>query len=171
MYRAAPRAARIRAPLRSRSWADKTAAVLLLMAPRTIIRVPPSRRQTFRLPSNASPARWLASVGPERRLPPPSPASAPRSSRRFSERTAMAEPLAYLRDGAAIYERSFAIIRAEADLAAFSPDEADIVVRMIHACGLVKAAQYMVFVSDLVGAARRALAAGAPILCDAEMVA
>ena len=83
----------------------------------------------------------------------------------------MAEPLAYLRDGAAIYERSFAIIRAEADLAAFSPPEADIVVRMIHACGLVEAAQHIVFGGDPVGAARRALGAGAPILCDAEMVA
>ena len=83
----------------------------------------------------------------------------------------MSEPLAYLRDGDAIYERSFAIIRAEADLAAFSPQEADIVVRMIHACGLVEAARHIVFGGDLVGAARRALAAGAPILCDAEMVA
>jgi precorrin-8X/cobalt-precorrin-8 methylmutase len=78
---------------------------------------------------------------------------------------------AYLRDGAAIYERSFTIIRAEADLAAFSPDEAEIVVRMIHACGQVEAARHIGFGGDLVGAARRALAAGAPILCDAAMVA
>ena len=83
----------------------------------------------------------------------------------------MAEPHAYLRDGAAIYERSFAIIRAEAELTRFSADEAEIAVRMIHACGLVEAAQRIVFGGDLVGAARRALAAGAPILCDAEMVA
>src|ERR1700686_2771475 len=110
-------------------------------------------------------------VGRARRRPTSSPASAPRSSRRFSERTAMAEPLAYLRDGAAIYERSFAIIRAEADLAGFSSEEADIAVRMIHACGLIEAAPHIAFGGDLVGAARRALAAGAPILCDAEMVA
>ena len=45
----------------------------------------------------------------------------------------MSEPAAYLRDGAAIYQRSFAIIRAEADLARFSADEADVAVRMIHA--------------------------------------
>jgi len=83
----------------------------------------------------------------------------------------MAEPLAYLREGTAIYERSFAIIRQEADLAAFSPDEAEIVVRMIHACGVVEAARHIGFGGDLVGAARRALATGAPILCDAEMVA
>ena len=54
----------------------------------------------------------------------------------------MAEERAYLRDGAAIYARSFAIIRAEADLARFSADEAAIVVRMIHACGLVEAAKH-----------------------------
>jgi precorrin-8X/cobalt-precorrin-8 methylmutase len=83
----------------------------------------------------------------------------------------MAETHAYLREGAAIYERSFAIIRAEADLSGFSLEEADIVVRMIHACGLVEAARHIGFGGDLVGAARRALAAGAPILCDAEMVA
>ena len=83
----------------------------------------------------------------------------------------MSEQAAYLRDGAAIYQRSFAIIRAEADLSAFSCEEADIAVRMIHACGLVEAARHIGFGGDLVSAARRALAAGAPILCDAEMVA
>jgi precorrin-8X/cobalt-precorrin-8 methylmutase len=77
----------------------------------------------------------------------------------------------YLRDGAAIYERSFAIIRAEADLARFSPAEADIVVRMIHACGQVSAAESIAFAPGLVKAARGALTRGAPILCDAEMVA
>ena len=82
----------------------------------------------------------------------------------------MPEP-AYIRDGRAIYERSFSIIRAEADLSGFSPEEAEIVVRMIHACGLVAAAQQIAFGGDLVAAARRALTAGAPILCDAEMVA
>ena len=77
----------------------------------------------------------------------------------------------YLRDGAAIYERSFAIIRAEADLAHFSAEEADIAVRMIHACGQVSAASSIEFAPGLVPAARGALARGAPILCDAEMVA
>ena len=83
----------------------------------------------------------------------------------------MAETRTYLRDGAAIYQRSFAIIRAEADLTRFSAEEADVAVRMIHACGQVEAAQHIVFGEGLVGAARAALAAGAPILCDAEMVA
>ena len=78
---------------------------------------------------------------------------------------------AYLREGAAIYERSFAIIRAEADLSGFSAEEAEVAIRMIHACGLVEAAKYLVFGHDLVAAARAALERGAPILCDAEMVA
>ena len=77
----------------------------------------------------------------------------------------------YLRDGAAIYERSFAIIRAEADLSRFSAEEAEIAVRMIHACGQVAAAEFIAFAPGLVTAARGALKAGAPILCDAEMVA
>jgi precorrin-8X/cobalt-precorrin-8 methylmutase len=83
----------------------------------------------------------------------------------------MVETGAYLRDGAAIYARSFAIIRQEADLARFSEAEATIAVRMIHACGLVEAARAIEFSPDFVAAARAALARGAPILCDAEMVA
>ncbi|MBV8753686.1 MAG: precorrin-8X methylmutase [Hyphomicrobiales bacterium] len=83
----------------------------------------------------------------------------------------MDERRTYLRDGAEIYQRSFAIIRAEADLARFSPEEAEVAVRMIHACGLVEAARHIVFGGGLVAAARNALAAGAPVLCDAEMVA
>ena len=83
----------------------------------------------------------------------------------------MPERATYLRDGAAIYERSFAIIRAEADLTRFSAEETDIVVRMIHACGQIELAKHVVLGGDLVAAARGALAAGAPILCDAKMVA
>jgi len=83
----------------------------------------------------------------------------------------MSERANYLRNGAAIYERSFAIIRAEADLTRFSAAEADIVVRMIHACGQIELARHIVAGGDVVVAARGALAAGAPILCDAEMVA
>jgi precorrin-8X/cobalt-precorrin-8 methylmutase len=83
----------------------------------------------------------------------------------------MVDPHVYQRDGAAIYERSFAIIRAEADLTRFPADDADVVVRMIHACGQVEAAQHIAFSPGLVAAARAALTAGAPILCDAEMVA
>jgi precorrin-8X/cobalt-precorrin-8 methylmutase len=77
----------------------------------------------------------------------------------------------YLRDGTAIYERSFAIIRAETDLSRFSEEEADVVVRMVHACGSPEAAQHIEFGHGLVASARAALNAGAPILCDSEMVA
>jgi len=77
----------------------------------------------------------------------------------------------YLRDGAAIYRRSFAIIRAEADLARFTPEQAEIAVRMIHACGQVDIARHIIFGSNLVLAARAALAAGVPIFCDSEMLA
>jgi precorrin-8X/cobalt-precorrin-8 methylmutase len=82
----------------------------------------------------------------------------------------LSERTAYLRDGAAIYERSFAIIRAEADLSRFSPEEGEVAVRMIHACGIVELAQHIVFDNGLVAASRWALAGGAPILCDSEMV-
>ena len=77
----------------------------------------------------------------------------------------------YIKDGTAIYEKSFAIIRAEADLSRFSEDEADVAVRMIHAAGSVDAARYFEFSPDFVTAARQALQNGAPIFCDAEMVA
>ncbi|MBZ5759707.1 MULTISPECIES: precorrin-8X methylmutase [Rhizobium] len=77
----------------------------------------------------------------------------------------------YIHQGDAIYEKSFAIIRSEADLSRFSDDEADVAVRMIHACGLVEAAAHFQFSPDFVTSARAALAAGAPIFCDAEMVA
>ena len=77
----------------------------------------------------------------------------------------------YIRDGAAIYERSFAIIRDEADLTRFTPEQADVAVRMIHACGRVDAADSIDFSPDLVPAARDALKRGAPIFCDAQMVA
>ena len=87
----------------------------------------------------------------------------------MSER--LSEETTYLRDGTAIYERSFAIIRAEADLSRFSADEADVAVRMIHACGQVDMARHIVFGGDLVAAGRAALKAGAPIFCDSEMVA
>jgi precorrin-8X/cobalt-precorrin-8 methylmutase len=83
----------------------------------------------------------------------------------------MPERREHLRDPSTIYERSFAIVRAEADLSRFSPDQADIAVRMIHACGLVDLASSIIFGRNLVTAARTAMATGAPILCDAQMLA
>jgi precorrin-8X/cobalt-precorrin-8 methylmutase len=77
----------------------------------------------------------------------------------------------YIRDGAEIYRRSFATIRAEADLSGFPPDVAYVAVRMIHACGQVDLTSDIAFSPGVVAAAREALRAGAPILCDAMMVA
>lgn len=77
----------------------------------------------------------------------------------------------YLRDGAAIYAQSFATIRAEADLARFSVEQARVVVRVIHACGMVEIARDLEFSAEFTAAARGALLAGKPILCDANMVA
>ncbi len=79
-------------------------------------------------------------------------------------------PHCYETDGAAIYRQSFATIRAEADLARFSPEEEPVAVRMIHAAGMVELAPYIRFSPGFAQAARAALAAGAPILCDARMV-
>lgn len=79
-------------------------------------------------------------------------------------------PHIYETDGAAIYRRSFAIIRSEADLARFSAEEEPVAVRMIHAAGLVDLAAHIRFSPGFAVAARAALAAGAPILCDARMV-
>ncbi|AWI86355.1 precorrin-8X methylmutase (plasmid) [Alloyangia pacifica] len=79
-------------------------------------------------------------------------------------------PYDYEKDGAAIYRQSFATIRAEADLARFSPDEEPIAVRMIHAAGMVGLDQHIRFSEGFAAAARAALARGAPILCDARMV-
>jgi precorrin-8X/cobalt-precorrin-8 methylmutase len=77
----------------------------------------------------------------------------------------------YIKDGSAIYGRSFAMIRAEADLARFAPDEEKVAVRIIHACGMVEAASDILFAPGAVTAARQALRDGAPILCDSKMVA
>lgn len=77
----------------------------------------------------------------------------------------------YIRDGTAIYEQSFAIIRAETDLSRFNEAEADMAVRMVHAAGSVDAARFFEFGPGFVEAARGALAGGAPIFCDANMVA
>jgi precorrin-8X/cobalt-precorrin-8 methylmutase len=79
-------------------------------------------------------------------------------------------PHIYETDGAAIYRASFAMIRAEADLARFDPDEEPVAVRMIHAAGMVGLERAIAFTPGMAAAARRALAAGAPILCDARMV-
>ena len=78
---------------------------------------------------------------------------------------------AYIRDGGEIYRRSFAIIRAESDLARFSVPEERVAVRIIHACGMTEVARDIAMSPTFADNARWALMAGAPILCDAKMVA
>ncbi|MFB7598220.1 precorrin-8X methylmutase [Streptomyces sp. NPDC056160] len=80
-------------------------------------------------------------------------------------------PYDYEKDGAAIYRRSFATIRAEADLAALPADVSQVTVRMIHACGMVDLVRDIAYTPSVVARAREALRAGAPILCDVQMVA
>lgn len=79
-------------------------------------------------------------------------------------------PHIYETDGAKIYLQSFATIRAEADLARFTPEEEVVAVRMIHAAGMVGLEAHVRFTPGMAIAARAALEAGAPILCDARMV-
>jgi precorrin-8X/cobalt-precorrin-8 methylmutase len=79
-------------------------------------------------------------------------------------------PHEYITDGAEIYRQSFATIRAEADLVRFTPEEEVVVVRMIHSAGMVGLEKHVDFTSQMAIAARAALEAGAPILCDVRMV-
>ena len=79
-------------------------------------------------------------------------------------------PHVYETDGAAIYLRSFATIRAEANLARFTPEEEVVAVRMIHAAGMVGLEDHVQFSKGMAIAARAALETGAPILCDVRMV-
>ncbi len=83
----------------------------------------------------------------------------------------MTEPRSYLRDGVEIYRNSFAIIRSEADLSRFEGHAEKVAVRIIHASGMVEIADDIVMSADFAEKARAALLAGAPILCDAKMVA
>ena len=77
----------------------------------------------------------------------------------------------HIKDPRAIYDASFAIVRAQADLSAIQADLRDVVVRLIHACGMPDIVGDLGFSADLVAAATSALAAGRPVLADCEMVA
>src|SRR5580698_1779980 len=79
--------------------------------------------------------------------------------------------LDYIRDGQAIYRASFATIRAEANLSAIPADLEKLAVRVIHACGMTDIVDDLLFSSGAGSAGRAALAAGAPLFCDARMVA
>ncbi len=77
----------------------------------------------------------------------------------------------YAKDPSAIYAESFATVRREARLERFGPGMEEMAVRLIHACGMVEIADRLAFSPDAYKAGRAALEAGAPILCDCEMVA
>jgi precorrin-8X/cobalt-precorrin-8 methylmutase len=81
------------------------------------------------------------------------------------------QPYDYIRNPKEIYRRSFAIIRAEADLGGLPPDLEAVAVRLIHACGMPDIVQDLAFSSAAAARGRRALASGATILADTEMVA
>jgi precorrin isomerase len=80
-------------------------------------------------------------------------------------------PLDYIRDGAEIYRKSFATIRSEAQLDTLPADFNTVAVRLIHACGMIDIVEDLDYSIDAVRVGRQALATGAPILCDARMVA
>lgn len=77
----------------------------------------------------------------------------------------------YEKNPAAIYAQSFATVRAEARLDRFPADMQPLVTRLIHACGMVEIADRLAFSPGVAAAGMQALAAGAPVLCDCEMVA
>lgn len=79
-------------------------------------------------------------------------------------------PYDYEKNGQAIYDASFATIRREAELDGFDADEEQVVVRMIHAAGMVGLEKFVKFTPGMVAAARAAMEDGAPIFCDARMV-
>ena len=79
-------------------------------------------------------------------------------------------PYSYEKNGAAIYEKSFSIIRSESNLKRFAPEEEIVAVRMIHAAGMIDLARFIEFSECFTQSARAALESGAPILCDARMV-
>lgn len=83
----------------------------------------------------------------------------------------MTETHSYIRDGAEIYRNSFAIIRAEANLSRFKQNEEKVAVRIIHACGMVDIVDDLFMSRTFATCASEALLCGAPILCDAKMVA
>ncbi|WP_194858789.1 precorrin-8X methylmutase [Streptomyces sp. SUK 48] len=93
-----------------------------------------------------------------------------RTTTESSEKTTVTTHV-YEKDGAAIYRQSFATIRAEADLAGLPADVSQVAVRMIHACGMVDLVEDLAYTPAVVARAREALRAGAPILCDVQMVA
>lgn len=76
----------------------------------------------------------------------------------------------YIKDPAGIYAESFRIVREEARLERFEPGIQKMVIRLIHSCGMIEIADRLAFSQDAFAKGEAALKAGAPILCDCEMV-
>ena len=108
---------------------------------------------------------------PDREAAPCPPARAACSARPVGPAITGPAPLRYERDPAAIYRQSWEAVRAETRLDHLPQDLREVAVRIVHACGMPDVANRLAWSSDLAGAARAALAAGAPILCDCEAVA
>ncbi|MCY7368422.1 MAG: precorrin-8X methylmutase [Chamaesiphon sp.] len=89
----------------------------------------------------------------------------------MSSKSTISAPLHYIRDGAEIYRQSFAMIRSEANLDRLPADFNSVAVRLIHASGMIDIVNDLDYSIDAVRVGWQALAAGAPILCDAQMVA
>lgn len=115
-------------------------------------------------PPPAATTWWTAS-------PPPYRPARSRDRGPHDEMSESKRMFDYEKDGAEIYRQSFATIRAEADLAGLPADVAQVAVRMIHACGMTDLVRDIAWSPQVVTNARAALRAGAPILCDAQMVA
>lgn len=77
----------------------------------------------------------------------------------------------YVTDPSAIYAQSFATVRKEARIDRFAPDIQPLITRLIHACGMVEIADRLAYSADVAASGAAALRAGAPVLCDCEMVA
>ncbi|MHA3914788.1 precorrin-8X methylmutase [Halovulum sp. GXIMD14793] len=118
---------------------------------------------------------WILGLGHHDRLAsahPQPPNCSASSDTGSSDAAAAAVPFpGYLRDPSAIYTQSFATIRAEADLVGFPDDIAEVAIRLIHACGMTDLAADIAYSPDVARTAQAALADGAPILCDTQMVA
>jgi precorrin-8X/cobalt-precorrin-8 methylmutase len=101
----------------------------------------------------------------------PSPGPSPRRGEGGPGGGGSLQPLRYERDPHEIYRQSFATVRAEARLEHLPADLHDVAIRLVHSCGMTDVPNRLAWSDDVATSARAALAAGAPILCDCEMVA
>lgn len=131
----------------------------------------PTARPTRRRSPGPPDGTYRRTGCPRRSRPPAGPHRPPGPRGTAPSGKSESRVFEYEKDGAAIYRESFATIRAEADLSGLPPDVAQVAVRMIHACGMTDLPRDLGHTPQVVARAREALRAGAPILCDANMVA